>query len=129
MSEPAPTPESFIDDGELTAGAWTRALHEGVLLGQRCSACDNVTAAPKAACVRCGERGLGVEALPTAGEVYTHTTIEVPPERFEGPYRVAVVDLGEARVLGRVPLDAAIGDSVTLAGVHEIDERAAPRFE
>jgi uncharacterized OB-fold protein len=88
-----------------------------------------VTAAPKAACARCGERDLTVELLPTAGAVYTHTTIGVTPERFDGPYRIGVVDLGEARVLGRVPEGADIGDEVSLAGVVEADDRVAPRFD
>ena len=128
MSEPRPPAGRFLEDGALTASAWAGALREGVLLGQRCPGCDHVTGAPKAACARCGERDLAVEALPTVGEVYTETTIEVSPEGFEGPYRVGVVDLGEARVLGRLPDDADIGDEVSMAGVVEADDRVAPRF-
>ncbi|MDZ7702414.1 MAG: zinc ribbon domain-containing protein [Halobacteriales archaeon] len=129
MSEQRPAPESYLDDGALTAAAWTRALRDGVLLGQRCPACGHVTGAPKAACAHCGERDLAVEALPTAGEVYTETTIAVAPEGFEAPYRVGVVELGDGRVLGRIPEDAAIGDEVTLAGAREADDRVAPVFE
>ncbi len=129
MSEPAPAPGAYLEDGALTASAWSRALRDGVLLGQRCSSCERVTAAPKAACVRCGGRELAVEALPTAGEVYSETTIAVPPAGFSGPYRVGLVDLGEARVLGRIPDDAGIGDDVSLAGVVKAEGRAAPRFE
>lgn len=129
MSEPAAVTDAFLEDGALTAKAWTRALREGVLLGQRCERCDHVTAAPKAACARCGDRSLAVETLPTTGEVYTQTTIAVVPERFEGPYRVGIVDLGDGRVLGRLPDDAEIGAAVSLAGVVEVEERVAPRFE
>ena len=129
MSEPAAATDRFVEDGALTAKAWANALREGVLLGQRCGACGHVTAAPKAACVRCGERGLSVEALSATGEVYTQTTIAVTPERFDGPYRVGIVDLGDGRVLGRLPDDAEIGDAVALAGVVEVDDRVAPRFE
>jgi uncharacterized OB-fold protein len=128
VSEQRPAPEAFLDDGALTATAWRRALREGILLGQRCPSCDHVTGAPKAACARCGERELAVEALPTTGEVYTETTISVAPEGFDGPYRVGVVQLDDARVLGRIPDDAAIGDAVSLAGVVEADDRVAPRF-
>ena len=128
MSEPAPAAAAYLEDGALTAAGWTRALREGLLLGQRCAVCDHVTAAPKAACVRCGGRDLSVEALPTEGEVYAETTIAVPPEGFEGQYRVGIVDLGEARVLGRLPDGADIGDTVALDGVVEADDRAAPRF-
>ena len=129
MSEQQPSPESFLEDGALTASAWGRALREGVLLGQACPSCGHVTGAPKAACARCGERDLALEALPTVGEVYTETTIAVPPEGFEGPYRVGLVQLGDARVLGRIPDDAAIGDEVSLSGVVEADDRVAPRFD
>lgn len=128
MSESQSAPEAFLVDDELTAAGWASALREGVLLGQRCPSCDRVTAAPKAACAQCGGRDLDVEALPTAGEIYTWTTIAVTPERFEGPYRVAIVDLGATRVLGRVPDDATIGDEVSLAGVVETDDRVSPRF-
>lgn len=129
MSEQQPAPESYLEDGALTAAAWRRALRDGVLLGQRCPDCGHVTGAPKAACARCGSRDLAVEALPTTGEVYTETTIAVPPAGFEGPYRVGVVQLEAARVLGRIPDDAAIGDAVALAGIVEADDRVAPRFE
>lgn len=129
MSEQQPAPESYLEGDGLTARAWRRALRDGLLLGQRCPDCGHVTAAPKAACARCGARDLAVEALPTTGEVYTQTTIAVAPEGFEGPYRVGVVDLGDARVLARIPDDADIGDQLSLAGVVETDDRPAPRFE
>jgi uncharacterized OB-fold protein len=129
VSEQQAAPEAFLEGDRLTAKAWSRALREGVLLGQRCPDCGHVTAAPKAACARCGGRELAVEALPTTGEVYTQTTIAVPPEGFEGPYQVGVVQLDDARVLGRVPDDAEIGDEVSLGGVVEADDRVAPRFE
>lgn len=129
MSEQQPAPESYLEGDGLTAKAWRRALRDGLILGQRCPDCGHVTAAPKAACARCGARDLGVESLPVSGEVYTQTTIAVAPEGFEGPYRVGVVDLGDARVLGRLPGSAEIGDAVSLAGVVEADDRVAPRFE
>lgn len=129
MSEQRPPVESFLEDGRLRVAGWSRALHDGVLLGQRCPSCAHVTAAPKAACARCGDRELSVEALPAVGAVYSETTIAVSPEGFESPYRVAIVDLGDARVLGRVPESAAIGDQVTLAGVVAVDGRVAPRFD
>ena len=129
MSEQRPAPESYLEDGTLTAAAWGRALRDGVLLGQRCPGCGHVTGAPKAACARCGERDLTVEALPESGEVYTETTIAVSPAGFEAPYRVGVVQLGDARVLGRIPDGAGIGDTVELAGALEAEDRVAPRFE
>lgn len=129
MSEQQAVPETYLESGALTTAAWRRALRDGVLLSQRCPDCGHVTGAPRAACARCGARDLAVETLPTVGEVYTQTTIAVTPAAFEGPYRVGVVQLGDARVLGRIPDDAAIGDEVSLTGVFEADDRVAPQFD
>jgi uncharacterized OB-fold protein len=129
VSEQQPALERYLEGGSLTAATWRGALRDGMLLGQRCPDCGHVTGAPKAACARCGARDLVVEALPTTGEVYTETTIAVAPEGFESPYRIGVIQLGEARVLGRIPDEAAIGDAVALAGIVEADDRVAPRFE
>lgn len=119
----------FIEDESLTHSAWQRALREGHLLGQACSACGHHTAAPKAACVRCGERGLDPVALPTEGEVFAETTVTVPPEQFEGRYCVAIVDLGPGRVMARIDGDADIGDEVELVGTIEADKYPGPLFE
>lgn len=108
---------------------WQRILWEdGELVGQRCAGCGHVTAAPKAACARCGERDLDRLRLPTEGTVYSWTTIEVAPADFDGPYDVALVDLGEARVLGRVRGDPSVGDPVALVDVFERDPGPAPVF-
>ncbi|PSQ36954.1 hypothetical protein BRD05_01670 [Halobacteriales archaeon QS_9_70_65] len=119
-----------MSDG-LTHAAWSDALREGVLLGGACDDCGTTAGTPKAACPHCGARGLEPVELPTAGTVYTETTVEVPPEGIdERGYRVAVVDLGVARVLGRLDGAAEIGDAVALAG-HVEDEQGyvVPRFE
>lgn len=121
--------EQYLDDGRLTAAAWAEALRAGVLLGQTCTACGHMTAAPKAACARCGVRDLTVSRLPTEGEVYSETTIGVAPEGYEAPYKVALVTLGEARVLARVGADADIGDAVTLDGVFDDGDHPTPLFE
>lgn len=128
MSEHAPPVESFLEDGDLTAAAWGRALREQVILGQACSDCGHKTAAPKAACARCGSRNIAVVQLPRDGRVYAETTIEVPPGGFDGAYTIALISLGEgdARILGRVTGDATIGDHVSLAGIIDNDERGHP---
>ncbi|WP_255194316.1 Zn-ribbon domain-containing OB-fold protein [Natronobeatus ordinarius] len=116
------------DDELLTHQTWADALRDGELLGQRCPECGHETAAPKAACGRCGSRALETVALPTAGTVYTETTMSVVPRGFEGPYQVGVVDLGEARVLARLEGEVAIGDRVELEGALEVDGEVAPLF-
>lgn len=109
----------------LTHAEWTAALHDGQLLGQRCGACGNDTAAPKAACNECGSREIETVELPTEGTVYTVTTIAVAPAAFEGGYRVAVIDLetdGNARVTARLESDADVGDAVAFSDVLEVDD-------
>lgn len=108
---------------------WRQHLWEdGVLLGQRCRDCGHATAAPKTACARCGSRDVERVDLPTEGEVYARTRIEVAPADFEGPYEVGLVDLGDARVLARLDGAYEIGDAVALVDVYEGDLGPAPVF-
>jgi uncharacterized OB-fold protein len=108
---------------------WTSTLWEdGIILGQHCPNCGHETAAPKAACAHCGARPLETVRLPTEGTLYSRTTIHVTPEGFDGPYDVALVDLGDARVLGRVFGSPAIGDSVAVVDVVESEIGPAPVF-
>jgi len=108
---------------------WRRHLWEDrVLLGQHCGKCGHTSAAPKAACAQCGSRALERVELPTAGEVYARTRIEIAPEDFEGPYTVALIDLGGARVLARLRGDFDIGADVELVDVYEGEFGPAPVF-
>lgn len=116
-------------DERLTYRRWADALREGTLLGQECSKCGHVTAAPKAACAQCGSREVSTTELDAEGEVYSVTTIGVPPERFEGEYQVALVDLGGGRVLARISGTVEIGDRVAFAEAMEADGHPAPVFE
>ena len=122
--------ESTPTDAILTHDAWAEALESGDLRGQRCPACGHETAAPKAACARCGSRELETISLPTEGVVYTESTVAVAPEGFDAPYRVAVIDLGEVRILARLADDceADIGDEVSLLGTVEERTEPAPLF-
>lgn len=116
----------------LTHSEWTDAVRDGELLGQSCGDCDATQGTPKAACPHCGSRDLETVELPSTGEVYTETTINVPPSTVEERgYQVAVVQLGGARVLGRlVDQDVEIGDTVGVSGFDEDDEGyVTPRFE
>jgi len=109
--------------------AWADRLRDGELLGQECAECGHTTAAPKATCVRCGSRTLAAVTLPTDGIVHSETTIGVPPEGFDGEYQVAVVRLGDAKVLGRIDGAVDIGDRVSFADVLVADDHPAPVFE
>lgn len=122
--------DRFVQDGNLDHDAWKRALQDGALLGQVCDACGHATAAPKAACAMCGSLDLTATTLPTEGEVYAETTVAVAPEPFEGPYQIALVDLGDAMVMARIDAegDAEIGAPVELCGVVD-GEDPGPLFE
>ena len=106
----------------LTYGEWSRALKEGRLLGQACGECAHVLGTPKGACPHCGSRDVETVELPATGEVYTETTVMVPPVGVEERgYQVAVVQVGEARVMGRIDAGEEdsrvdIGDEVHLTG-------------
>jgi uncharacterized OB-fold protein len=67
----------------------------------------------------CGSFDLAVTEFDTTGEVYTETTVRVAPNPYEGPYQVALVDLGDAMLMARLDDngDAHIGDTVELCGV------------
>jgi len=122
-----PGSDSKSDLPELTHRTWSEALRSGRLLGQACPDCGHVAGAPKAACAQCGSRAVETVELPTTGEVYTETTVMVPPEGVEeGGYQVAIVEVGKARVMGRIEGEAVgIGDELRLAG-YVTGERGDP---
>jgi uncharacterized OB-fold protein len=122
--------DTYLDDGELTHRAWSAALREDVLLGQRCADCGHVTAAPKAACARCGARDIEAVELATEGTVYAETTVFVGPAAFTEvePYGVALIDLDDSRVMAHVDGEIGIGDRVTFRGTVEHDDSPAPLF-
>ena len=120
-----------MSDG-LTHAEWSTALRDGRLLGLHCEDCGATQGTPKAACPDCGSRNLETVELSTEGVVYTETTVNVPPEGIKKRgYQIGIVEVGDARVLGRLAGDGlAIGDEVALSG-HIEDEKgyAAPLFE
>lgn len=111
-----------------SAAQWREALRDGRLLGQHCPDCGHETAAPKAACAQCGSQAVERVDLPTEGEVYARTRIEVAPAAYEGPYDVGLVSVGDARVLARLDGHFEIGDAVSLQDVFEGEHGPAPVF-
>jgi len=107
---------------------WADRLREGDLVGQECAECGHTTAAPKAACAQCGSRTLATVTLPDSGTVHTETTVAVPPKGFEGEYQIAIVQLGNAKVLGRIDDAVDIGDRVSFTDVILTDDHPAPVF-
>lgn len=122
--------QTYLEEGKLTHETWKRALEDGVLLGEACTDCRHVTTAPKAACVRCGNRETETVELPTRGEVHTATTVHVAPVPFDGdaPYDVALVEIGDARIMAQVSDAVEIGDTVELDSVVEHEKGVGPLF-
>lgn len=114
--------------GPLTYEKWSRGLREGVLLGQKCRSCGKVTATPVASCRNCGTRESEIRELASEGEVISETAIEVPPSGFPESYQIAIVELEEARVLGRIDGEVSIGDRVEFSDVSVVDGDPAPVF-
>jgi len=72
-----------------------------LLRGFKCEECNFFTPYESVICPKCGSsKVVPVESL-GAGEVYTFTTIHVPPEGFEDkvPYTVVVVKLDEGTLV------------------------------
>lgn len=119
-----------VADG-LTHERWASALERGEPLGLACADCGYVSGTPKAACVRCGSREVSAVALPTTGTVYSKTTVEVAPGEQGSGYQIALVDLGDARLLGRIAdgEHVDIDDDVTLAATDEYQSDVVAVFE
>lgn len=120
--------EQYVDGDMLTHTAWKQALRGGHILGQECNECDHRTAAPKAACTRCGGRDLNIVDLPTEGKVFTETTLSVTPERFSDGFQAGIVEIGEARLMAQFEGKVEIGDEVELVGTVEEDDEPGPLF-
>jgi len=109
--------------GRLTHEEWREALTDNTLLGLECTKCGHVTATPKAACVRCGSREVLEVRLPNTGRVYSKSTIEIAPEAQGSGYQIAFIDIGDARILGRI----ADGEYVEIG--EEVELRESYEYE
>ena len=65
------------------------------IAGSRCKMCDRVIVPPRETCPYCGKKaGLMEEIdLPPRGTVQSYTTLQMPPEGFEAPLSMALVEL------------------------------------
>lgn len=128
MTDDVALSEHF-EGADITYADWADALDDGAILGQRCDECGHATAAPKAACARCGSRDLDAVALPTKGTVYSETALGVTPAGFDDSYQVALVTLDDARIMVHVNGEVSIGDTVAFVEVVRTDGTVAPVFE
>ncbi len=80
---------------KLTHVQYFEALKENILKGLKCLECGTITVPPKATCDQCGSTNQEVVQLTGDGAIRTFTVIRVPPEGFQAPYIVVLVQLRE----------------------------------
>lgn len=116
------------DERALDHARWSASLAEGKLLGLECTDCEWTTATPVRRCGHCGSADLAAAELPGQGTVHTETTVQVAPAGFERGYQVAIVEVGDTRVMARLEGSAAIGDKVELVGAFTGGGSPVPLF-
>ena len=87
------------------------------LIGSRCQTCGKAYFPPKAFCPECRRRGrVDDYRFSGRGRIESYTVIRVPPEGFESPYAVAIIELEEGtRISGQIvgcPEDVEVGKRV-----------------
>ena len=87
------------------------------LIGSRCQSCGRVFFPPKSFCPDCRRKGKVEEyQFSGKGKILTYPIIRVPPEGFESPYAVAIIELEEGtNISGQVvgdPDQVGIGKKV-----------------
>lgn len=88
---------------KLTYEKYKEALLSGKFLGLKCNKCGAYTVPPKKVCMECTSEDLDIAEINKKGEIKTFTVIKVPPEGFDAPYIVAMVELDEGPwVMGNV---------------------------
>lgn len=68
-----------------------------MLFSLKCANCGAMFMPPKYVCAKCSSTNLKKFKLSGLGEIYTFTTIRVPPTKFQGqePYDIAIIKLKE----------------------------------
>ncbi len=74
------------------------------LMGSKCTNCNTVYFPPRILCPKCRRKGKMEEyTLSGNGKIISYTVIRTPPEGFEAPYVVALIELDEGtNVSGQV---------------------------
>lgn len=93
-----------------------------LLNGFKCGECDYFTPYKSILCPKCSSSKIVPVESQGAGEIYTFTTIHVPPEGFEDkvPYTVVVVKLDEGILVSASwggETKPQIGQRVTFQGI------------
>lgn len=97
----------------------------------RCPKCGEYYVPAKYSCTSCGNRELEEVTVDSKSEIYSFTTIRVPPEIYkdEAPYNIALVKLKDLNVMmtSRITCsgetEIAIGQKVLFTGIDELGYR------
>ncbi|MEW5945364.1 MAG: Zn-ribbon domain-containing OB-fold protein [bacterium] len=104
-------------DYPVTSRRFFEALREGRVTGVRCVGCGALHAPPVMVCGGCGGSSLAAVDLSPRGVVRTFTVIRVPPEGFEAPYVVGMVELDDGPwLVGRIEAADPAGAGMELIG-------------
>ena len=88
---------------KLTYEKYKEALLGGKFLGLKCNKCNAYTVPPKKVCIMCTSEDMEIVDIKPNGEIKTYTVVRVPPEGFEAPYIVGMVELDEGPwVMGNI---------------------------
>jgi uncharacterized OB-fold protein len=99
---------------------WRRIPERYLLLGSRCTTCNNAYFPPRVICPKCRRKGkLEKIKFSGRGKIYSFTEIRSPPVGFEDqvPYVLAIIELEEgpkltAQIVEAEGKDIKIGDPV-----------------
>jgi uncharacterized OB-fold protein len=98
----------------------------------RCPKCGRHYIPVKYSCTACGNRELEEVSVDSKTEIYSYTTIRVPPEIYkdEAPYHIALVrfdDIPDLLVTARVTCsggaEISVGKEVVFTGIDELGYR------
>jgi uncharacterized OB-fold protein len=96
-------------------------MSRSLITSSRCNDCGRVIIPPRETCPYCGKNAGHMELmeLPNRGVVQSYTTLHMPPEGFEAPLSLALVELEHGALILSVASDQSasplkIGDSVKI---------------
>lgn len=131
MSQQLPVPEVVLNPD---AAAYWEGTTRGVVVLQRCDACQTVIWHPRAICPACWTQELSTFEASGRGTVYSWTRTQKGLAEYSGagPYVLAYVELEEGpRVMTNLvgyEDDPKIGDQVTAVFDRVNDDAALLRF-
>lgn len=101
-------------------------MNEVRISASECSACSKAVIPPREICPYCGPRAGSMKTvtLDNRGSVLTHSVLHKPPEGFEAPLAMALVQLERNAVVlclakTEKELEVTIGDSVAVTEAND----------